>query len=379
MDESYSYERYQRQLVLQDFGMEAQEKLRKGRVLIIGAGGLGCPIIQYLVAAGVGHIGIADPDRVSISNLHRQILFGVNDVGAYKVDVVKAKMHSMDPAIRISCWKERWTPSHCLEHFPHYDVVVDATDNFPSRYMINDGAVLTGKPLVYGAVSQYEGQVAVFNYASAMGERSVNYRDLFPDPPVEGEVRNCAEAGVIGVLPGMIGCIQAAEVIKLLTGIGSPLVNRLLTYQLQHHMMFNLQLSANPIAREKIPVRAADFLQMDYTGICGLPDSTIPEISVGEWQSQKQAFLLVDVRESHELPRLDAICAAWSLESLEMPLSSFSPDQLPILGDDRKLLMVCKSGKRSLQAAAMVMNKGPEYDVFSLSGGVDALVNAKLL
>ena len=228
MEAPYAYDRYQRQLILKGFGVEAQDKLRRGRVLVIGAGGLGCPIIQYLVAAGVGHIGVADPDKVSVSNLHRQILFGADDIGAWKADVVRQKMQRLDPDAEIIIWKEQWMHPHCLEFFPQYDVVVDATDNFASRYMINDAAVLTGKPLVFGAVSQYEGQVAVFNCPIAEGGRSVHYRDLFPDPPQDGEVLNCSEGGVLGVLPGIIGCLQAAEVIKLLTGIGSPLANQLL-------------------------------------------------------------------------------------------------------------------------------------------------------
>ena len=230
MNEEIQYERYQRQLILKGFGVEAQSKLKAARVLVIGAGGLGCPIMQYLVAAGVGHIGIADHDTVSVSNLHRQILFGQEDVGRPKVEVVKLKMNVLNQDAVIETWQEKWTPSLCLAQFPLFDIIVDATDNFASRYMINDACVLLGKPLVFGAVSQFEGQVAVFNHVLENGNHSVNYRDLFPEPPASGEVLNCAEGGVLGVLPGMIGAMQATEVIKLITGLGKPLVNRLWNY-----------------------------------------------------------------------------------------------------------------------------------------------------
>ncbi len=378
MQEPKAYDRYSRQLILKDFGPAAQEKLRKGSVLIIGAGGLGCPIIQYLVAAGVGRIGIADHDKVSLSNLHRQILFGVEDIDAYKVDVVKRKMHAMDPAVDIHCWREQWMHNHCLEYFPQYDVIVDATDNFASRYMINDAAVLTGKPLVFGAVSAYEGQVAVFNVRPKGGGDAVNYRDLFPDPPKDGEVLNCSETGVLGVLPGIIGCLQAAEVIKLLTGIGMPLANRLLTYQLLNQSFFTLQLSPHPESRKRLAINAENFLATDYVRLCQVPGEGVMELGVETWHQQRNEYLLVDVREPDEQPRLDEMCSALHLDYVQMPLSSFSPDRLPIPAQG-SLLMVCKSGRRSARATAMVMNNRPDIPVFSLKGGVDAMIESKIL
>ena len=230
MNQTIQYERYQRQLILKGFGIAGQQKLQQARVLVIGAGGLGCPIVQYLVAAGVGHVGLADNDKVSLSNLHRQIVFGTEDIDSYKVDVVKRKMFSLNSDVDIRTWNERWTQLHCVQHFPDYDVIIDATDNFASRYLINDACVLLGKPLVFGAVSQFDGQVAIFNQLQADGSRSVNYRDLFPLPPANGEVLNCAEGGVLGVLPGMIGTMQATEAIKLITGLGTTLSNRLWNY-----------------------------------------------------------------------------------------------------------------------------------------------------
>jgi adenylyltransferase/sulfurtransferase len=377
MEAPYAYDRYQRQLILKGFGVEAQDKLRRGRVLVIGAGGLGCPIIQYLVAAGVGHIGVADPDKVSVSNLHRQILFGADDIGAWKADVVRQKMQRLDPDAQIIIWKEQWMHPHCLEFFPQYDVVVDATDNFASRYMINDAAVLTGKPLVFGAVSQYEGQVAVFNCPTAEGGRSVHYRDLFPDPPQDGEVLNCSEGGVLGVLPGIIGCLQAAEVIKLLTGIGTPLANQLLTYQLLTQSFFTLQLSAHPMAGQQMPGSAEAFLATDYVALCDIARQGIREMTVEEWRERRRSFLLVDVREPHEQPRLGGMCSAWSVECEELPLSSFS-DQLPLLAH-RDLVLVCKAGRRSLLAASIIANKRPDIHVFSLKGGVDALIESQMV
>ena len=378
MQDPKAYDRYSRQLILKDFGPAAQAKLRKGSVLIIGAGGLGCPIIQYLVAAGVGRIGIADHDKVSLSNLHRQILFGVEDIDAYKVDVVKRKMHAMDPAVDIHCWREQWMHNHCLEYFPQYDVVVDATDNFASRYMINDAAVLTGKPLVFGAVSAYEGQVAVFNLRPKGGGDAVNYRDLFPDPPKDGEVLNCSETGVLGVLPGIIGSLQAAEVIKLLTGIGIPLANRLLTYQLLNQTFFSLQLTPHPESIKRLPINAETFLATDYVRLCQVPGEGVMELGVETWHQQRNEYLLVDVREPDEQPRLDEMCSALHLDYVQMPLSSFSPDRLPIPAQG-SLLMVCKSGRRSARATAMVMNNRPDIPVFSLKGGVDAMIESKIL
>jgi adenylyltransferase/sulfurtransferase len=377
MNQAIQYDRYQRQLILKGFGMAGQQKLSEARVLVIGAGGLGCPIMQYLVAAGVGHIGIADHDKVSLSNLHRQILFGTEDINSYKVDVVKQKMLSLNSGVNIHAWNERWTQQHCLQHFPDYDVIVDATDNFASRYLINDACVLLGKPLVFGAVSQFDGQVAVFNQLQADGSRSVNYRDLFPLPPSDGEVLNCSEGGVLGVLPGMIGTMQATEVIKLITGLGKTLSNRLWNYNALTQEVFIMQLVSNPVSHQQIPSSKEQFMATDYEWLCAIPQRGITEIEMLDWQENFLGHLFVDIREPHELPRLDSFCSSLGLEWMELPLSSLESNISCLMG--KNVLFVCQAGLRSLMAANMLMKASPGASVFSLKGGVHGLAEKNLI
>lgn len=256
--------RYQRQITLLEFGIHAQEKLTNAKVLVIGAGGLGCPALQYLVAAGVGHIGIADFDVVDLSNLHRQVLFGQNDIGKKKVLVAKERLAQMNNLVHIETYDVQWNQEHCIQFFPFYDVIIDATDNFASRYLINDACVLLNKPLIFAAVSKFEGQLAVFNYTNS----DCNYRDIFPIPPNNNEVANCATAGVIGVLPGLLGAMQAAEAIKLITGLGELLKNQLLNYNLLTHSFFIIDLSKNPVAQEHIPSSLNIFLNTNYENLC---------------------------------------------------------------------------------------------------------------
>jgi molybdopterin/thiamine biosynthesis adenylyltransferase/rhodanese-related sulfurtransferase len=377
MKDNIQYERYQRQLILKGFGEAAQQKLNEARVLVIGAGGLGCPILQYLVAAGVGHIGIADHDKVSLSNLHRQILFGTEDVGKYKVDVVQEKMHALNSDVDIKTWNKKWSHQDCADHFPDYDVIVDATDNFASRYMINDAAVLMGKPLVFGAVSQYEGQVAVFNLEMKDGSRSVNYRDLFPEPPKNSEVLNCSEGGVLGVLPGIIGSMQATEVIKLISGLGEPLVDKLWNYQLLTQHVFVLALTKHTAAADRIPKNIGEFLGTDYEWLCEFPQVGIKELDVHQWKQNHLADLLVDIREPHEQPRLTEMAEVLGLNFLELPLSEFESKipQLPY----ENIVLVCQAGRRSLQAASVLLNLKPEVNVQSLKGGVNTLMELKMI
>ena len=377
MEQTPELDRYQRQLILKGFGMAGQQKLKQAKVLVIGAGGLGCPIMQYLVAAGVGHIGLADSDKVSLSNLHRQVVFGTEDIGLYKVDVVKQKMFSLNSDVNIRTWNERWTQQHCMQHFPDYDLIVDATDNFASRYLINDACVLIGKPLVFGAVSQFDGQVAVFNQLQADGSRSVNYRDLFPLPPANGEVLNCSEGGVLGVLPGTIGTMQATEVIKLITGLGKTLSNRLWNYNALTQEVFIMQLVSNPISLQYIPSSEEQFIATDYEWLCAVLQRGITEIDVLDWQQNFLDHLFVDIREPHELPRLDALCSSLGLEWMEIPLSSLE-NNLGCL-TDRNVVFVCQAGMRSLMAADMLMKASPDSAVFSLKGGVRMLAEKNLI
>ncbi len=222
---SHELLRYQRHLTLSGFGMQAQQKLKHARVLVIGAGGLGCPALQYLAAAGTGTLGIVDDDRVSLSNLQRQILYAEADIGTLKAVTAAARLSAMNPAIACQPYAMRLTAANALDLIRAHDLVVDGSDNFATRYLVNDACVLAGKPLIYGAIQTFQGQASVFNY-----QGGPTYRCLFPDPPDPMDAPNCAEIGVLGVLPGMIGTIQATEAIKVLTGIGEPLSGVLLIF-----------------------------------------------------------------------------------------------------------------------------------------------------
>ena len=258
--------RYQRQITLNGFGIVAQEKLTNAKVLVVGAGGLGCPILQYLVAAGVGEVGIIDNDQVALSNLNRQILFGQEDIGKDKAVIAAQKLAEQNNLVKLNAFQQNCDQSFALEQFPYYDIIVDATDNFATRYLINDACVLLKKPLVFGAVSQFEGQVAVFN---VMKEgQSLNYRDLFPVPPKNNEVLSCAEGGVLGVLPGIIGVMQATEAIKLIAGVGQVLANELLTYNALTQKIYTLQFAKNPERAKYAPESIDAFLNLNYQLTC---------------------------------------------------------------------------------------------------------------
>jgi sulfur-carrier protein adenylyltransferase/sulfurtransferase len=222
--------RYNRHIIIPGFGLAAQQKLKAAKVLVVGSGGLGSPVLLYLAAAGIGTIGIVDFDVVDDSNLQRQVLFGVNEIGKPKVEAAKERLQALNPHLEFVLYNTQLTSQNALDIIKDYDVVADGTDNFPTRYLVNDACVLLGKPNVYASIFQFEGQVSVFNYNQANGEFGPNYRDLYPTPPPPGLVPSCAEGGVLGVLPGIIGSLQALEVIKVVTGVGEPLVGRVLYF-----------------------------------------------------------------------------------------------------------------------------------------------------
>ena len=363
MDTNETYERYQRQLILKGFGERGQQKLLAAKVLVIGAGGLGCPALQYLVAAGVGNIGIVDDDTVALSNLHRQVLYTTQDIGFPKVTKSKERLQQLNPSVNITGYNERLTPQNALAIIEAYDIIIDGTDNFASRYMINDACVLLNKPLVYGAVSKFEGQVAIFNNASKKGTKPVNYRDLFPVPPKNGEVLNCAEAGVLGVLPGIIGTMQASETIKLITGIGEPLVNSLLTYNALGNQVYTISLHAraNPAG---LPATAEDFQNTNYEWLCG--GTTIEhEIDAATFNGllEKDTVSIIDVREFGESPLIS------DFNYLKIPLSQLK-ENIPAVENDT-VVVFCQSGKRSLQAAQVLTEAfANEKKIYSLKGGI---------
>lgn len=283
--------RYARHFSLPQIGEVGQMRLKKTKVLVIGAGGLGCPVLLYLAAAGIGHIGIVDDDLVDESNLQRQVLYSSADVGRPKVMVAKEKIVSLNPHIEIVTYQERLVRNNIMKIIADYDVVVDGTDNFATRYLVNDACVLAQKILIYGSISQFEGQVAVFNYPNAEGIRSANYRDLFPEPPAPDTVPNCAEGGVLGVLPGIIGSLQANEVLKIAAQIGEPLVNQIFLFDALSFNTRKLRISKNlDVKIEHLPS------MLDYCVVT-------KEITVRELQAmmaRNEDFQLIDVREKAE-------------------------------------------------------------------------------
>ena len=365
MSEQNLYERYHRQVILPEFGEEGQQKLLEAKILVIGAGGLGCPALQYLAAAGVGTIGIVDDDVVALNNLHRQVLYSVNDIGLSKAKRAAHILQQLNPEIKIISYNQRLATQNALTLINDFDIIIDGTDNFSTRYMINDACVLLNKPLVYGAISQFEGQVSVFNPQPLKGSNeAVNYRDLFPDPPKDGEVLNCAEAGVLGVLPGIIGTMMANETIKLITGIGEPLINQLLTYNALNNETYRLNLSARKETRSLIPKNETEFLKTDYNWLCSSPISNA-EINIDKFNSliEKGNVDVVDVRELHELPE------AHEFPNIRIPLAQIA-DSTSLLKADT-VIAFCQSGKRSLQAAKILSGIfGNSKRVYSLHGGI---------
>lgn len=360
-------ERYQRQILLKELGLSGQQQLADARVLVVGAGGLGCPVLQYLAAAGVGTLGIIDHDVVAISNLHRQVLYTPADIGSAKAECAAQRILQLNPDIHVIPHCTQLSNRNALSIFRGYDIIVDGSDNFPTRYLINDACILLDKPLVYAAIAVNEGQVAIFNVADSSGTK-VNYRDLFPQSPKPGEVLNCAEAGVIGVLPGIIGTMQAAEVIKLITGIGKPLINQLLIYNVYTQHTYTLSLSANA-ENKGVPLNEEALLKMDYHWFCGIQPiaAALQEIDADQFHELKSGVhcVLIDVREEGEMPELRDV------EHLRIPLSILKK-QVPLISSD-KVILLCYSGARSLIAGEVMAKAYPDKQFYSLQGGIAGL------
>lgn len=264
MNSNYDQRQYTRQIILKELGKEGQHKLKLAKVLVVGAGGLGCSALQYITAAGVGTIGIVDFDVIEISNLHRQVLYSFDDIGKPKAETAATKLRAMNPNAEYSVYPYSLTQHNALEIISEYDLVIDGTDNFIGRYILNDACVLLSKPFVYGAVSGFEGQVGVFNLADKLEGKKSNYRDLFPQPPDPAASMSCSEAGVLGVLPGIIGTLQATEAIKIITGIGKPLANTILTYNALHNSFYEFHISPVEKANDRMPSDENEFRNFDY-------------------------------------------------------------------------------------------------------------------
>ena len=364
------YERYSRHLTLPEVGVEGQRKLKAARVLCIGAGGLGSPAALYLAAAGVGTLGIVDFDAVDASNLQRQILHSTADVGRSKLDSARARIAAMNPGVVVETHEITLNASNALPLISAYDVILDGTDNFPTRYLVNDACVLAGRPNAYGSIFRFEGQASVF--ATADGPC---YRCLHPQPPPPGLVPSCAEGGVLGVLPGIIGTIQATEAIKLILGVGEPLIGRFLIYDALRMRFREIKLrkdpdcpvcGTHPTIRELreyeeycTPARQEEHITVDTQ------DMTVRELKIR--QDEGRAPVVIDVREPHEV----AICRIPG--TLEIPLAQL-PGRLADLDPSQEIVVHCRSGARSAKAVAMMRARGFSR-ARNLAGGVLAWVD----
>lgn len=361
--------RYSRHLLIPEVGLAGQEKLKAASVLVIGTGGLGSPISLYLAAAGVGRIGLVDYDVVDATNLQRQVVHGTSTVGKLKVESAKARLLDLNPGIQVDTYNVPFTSANAFEIAGLYDIIIDGTDNFPTRYLSNDVAVFLGKPNVYGSIFRFDGQASVF-YA----KEGPCYRCLFPEPPPPGIVPTCAEGGVLGILPGTIGSIQATEALKLILGVGESLIGRLLLYNALDMSFDFVNLRKNPKCRVCGP--NADIKELiDYEEFCGVPGHDHESGSAGaEWDisapelarrlSEADPPLLLDVREPHEL-QISALKGA-----VNIPLGTLAA-RLSELDSARDMVVLCKAGTRSARALELLASAGFKR-VKNLQGGINA-------
>jgi sulfur-carrier protein adenylyltransferase/sulfurtransferase len=361
--------RYSRHLLIPEVGLEGQRKLKAASILVIGTGGLGSPVALYLAAAGVGCIGLVDYDVVDFSNLQRQVIHGTSTLGTLKVDSARQKMLDLNPDIRVEVYNEPFTSENALRIAQDYDVIIDGTDNFPTRYLTNDVCVLLGKPNVYGSIFRFDGQASVFD-----ATRGPCYRCLFPEPPPPGLVPSCAEGGVLGILPGTIGTIQATEALKLILGIGESLIGKLLLYNALDMSFEYVKLRKNPKCKICGPDPEITKL-IDYEEFCGVPGHDHEEGSAGEgWDieavelseriQQGEDIRLVDVREPHELE-------ISRLESAQLiPLGQLAA-RLSELDSAQEVVLFCKAGTRSARALELLASAGFRK-VKNLKGGINS-------
>src|SRR5690606_37095582 len=350
--------RFDRQHILPGFGLEGQEKLSKARVLVVGAGGLGCPALLYLAAAGVGTIGIADGDTVSLSNLNRQTLFGVGDLEKLKAETAAAVLSKKYEDIEFEVIPHFLTSENALDIIRPYDLMLDGSDNFGTRYMVNDACVLLKKPLIMGAIYQFEGQLAVFNY----GPDPINYRDIYPDPPQANEIPNCSETGVLGVLPGIIGTLQAAEAIKVLSGLGKVLINKILFYNFKTCSFDEVHVKPNSSSGKNNPENEEAFRKTDYNITCGLVENISWEKALDRARTGENSQL-IDIRELKEEPRFDQE----GIKKIPMGDLLDNPGQLDGV---EHIMLFCKSGRRSLKLAKKLRKNFPQKNIYSVEGGI---------
>ncbi len=356
--------RYNRQIILPEIGLEGQKKLKKSRVLVVGAGGLGSPILYYLAAAGVGTLGIIDFDVVTLSNLNRQILYSADDIGMPKVKVAKSRIQKINPDVHVDIYQEALTSQNAQNILAPYDIILDGSDNFPTRYLVNDACILFDKPLVYGAVFRYEGHVSMFNSKDERGEYGPTYRDLFPVPPPPESIPNCSESGVLGVLPGIIGTMQALEAIKWITGAAETLRGKVFLFDARNFLCRSYTLRVQFDRR-----RITELI--DYDQFCNSKSKQNPmndrikSIDVeqlAQWQKVKKAFQLIDVREPHEY-RIAQIGGEL------IPMGEI-PTNVQKIKKDRPVVVMCRSGQRSAQVIQYLqLHHAMDY-LYNLEGGI---------
>ncbi len=345
---------YHRHLILDQIGVEGQLKLKQAKVLVIGAGGLGCPVLQYLTAAGVGTIGIIDGDKVDQSNLQRQILYTTDDVGQFKAASAADRLSKLNPFVKMEVFNIFLNTENAVELFKQFDIIVDGTDNFPTRYLVNDACVLADKPLVFGSIFKFQGQVAVFNY-----NNSGTYRCLFPTPPAPNSVPNCSDVGVLGVLPGIIGSLQANETIKLIAGIGTPLVDKLLYFD-------SLSLQQQILQFQKNSEIIITKLEANYEFFCGIKHANdINTISAKTYLKNKENYHLLDVRTYNEYEDENIGGQHIPLDELE--------DRMGEIPNSKTLVVMCLSGKRSAAAIELLLENNYPKTLLNLEGGINAI------
>jgi len=354
--------RYIRQEQLPGFGVEAQQKLANAKVLIVGAGGLGVPALQYLCGMGIGTIGIVDGDTVSITNLHRQVLYSEADIDGNKAVAAANKLKQLNSNISIQTYNEMLTPANAVGIIEQYSLVIDATDNFAARYLINDACVITGKPFVYAAIQGWEAQLSVFNYGDGP-----TYRCLYPQPPFANEIPDCNTAGVLGVLPGIIGCRQALEAVKIITNVGKPLSGYVKIFDFENDSEYKIKLDLDPANKQ------ISTLQENITIDCGVTINDLSPVELYDWYNEEKEFLLVDVREPSEFnnAHLKGAC--------NIPLSEIAGKDFAL---NIPVILFCKTGNRSQRAAIIAKQKNNSLAAYTLTGGFDnwaSIMNNQLI
>jgi len=359
---------YHRQLILPQIGKAGQQALKKANVLVIGAGGLGCPVLMSLCGVGVGRIGIIDPDKVTVSNLHRQMLYGFSQIGEFKAEAAINRLKDLNPNIVLNAYSERLSSENAIELISQYDVIVDATDNFPTRYLINDVCVYLDKPFVLGSIDRFQGQVSVLNFRDDQGNKWPTYRCIFPKPSAPETAPDCSQNGVIGVLPGVIGNLQANEVIKVICGIGEVLYGKVIIFDALSNQIVQLSIQRNEKAVQQALKNASNFKSFDYESFCNSTQKKINEITAIDLHKKiqnKEKIQLIDVRSTPEfqveLPN-----------SIHIPLNDLQANINKISRDGGMVVFYCDHGVNSAKMVRMLHHGSKSKNLFNLKGGLAA-------